>query len=110
MLLRRLVGRAGAGLPVGSVVIRSTRRGAPYSHTAVGVSARLEPGALGAGGGPGSRAGGRRLLPLGAGGLHPGATRFAASSCSAPHNPARRAANFPPRAPVVRRRPHFRPL
>src|SRR5690348_2412830 len=96
MLLRRLLRRAADGVPLGSVVIRSTRGGTPYPHTAAGVAARLEPGAGGAGGGRGSRTGGRRLLRGGAGGLHPGATRSAASAHRAAPDEAGRAGHWGP--------------
>src|SRR6266568_3816104 len=84
MLLCRLLRRAAYCVPLGSVVIRSTRGGPPYPHTTAGVGARLKPGAGGAGGGLGSRVGGRRLLRGVAGGLHLGETR--------PSAPARRGA------------------
>src|SRR5258708_27818224 len=96
MLLRRLLRRAAYCVALGSVVIRSTRGGAPYPHTAVGVGARLEPGAGGAGGGLGSRAGGPRPLPLRAGGLHPGGTRSSSSAPPPPQAQPRWAGDFPP--------------
>src|SRR5258708_28487541 len=96
MLLRRLLRRAAYCVALGSMVIRSTRRDAPYPHTAVGVGARLEPGAGGAGGGLGSRAGGRRLLRCGAGGLHPGTTRSSASARRAAQDETGWASNFCP--------------
>src|SRR5260221_13446093 len=80
MLLRRLLRRAADCVRLRSVVIRSTRGSASYAHPAAGVSARGDTGALGTGGGLASRASGRRLLRRGAGGLHPGATRSAASA------------------------------
>ena len=58
MLLRWMLRRAAYCVPLGSVVIRSTRGGAPYPHTTAGVDARLEPGVGGAGGGRGSRTSG----------------------------------------------------
>src|SRR5260221_3457345 len=96
MLLRRLLRRAAYCVALGSMVIRSTRRGAPYPHTAVGVGARLEPGAGGAGGGLGSRAGGRRLLRFGACGLQPWTTRASASARRAPQDQTWWACHFCP--------------
>src|SRR5260221_6745023 len=96
MLLRRLLRRAAYCVGLGSMVIRSMRRGAPYPDTAVGVGARLEPGAGFAGGGHGSRAGGRRLLRCGAGGVHPGTTRSSASARRAAQDEAGWAGNIRP--------------
>jgi hypothetical protein len=94
MLLCRMLRRAAYCVPLGSVVIRSTRGGPPYPHTTAGIGARLKPWAGGAGGGRGSRAGGRRLLRGGAGGLHPGATRSSASARRGAPDEAGRAGNF----------------
>jgi len=80
MLLRWLLWRAADCVPVGSLVIRSTRGGASYSNTTAGVGARGDTGALSAGGSGGSWTGGRGLLHWRAGGLYPGATRSAAST------------------------------
>src|SRR5260370_39805951 len=74
MLLRRLLRRTADGVTLGRVVIRSTRGGAPYPYSTAGVDARGDTGALGTGGGPRSRGGGRRLLRCRAHGLYPGAT------------------------------------
>src|SRR6266705_502541 len=89
MLLRWLLRRAAYCVPLGSVVIRSTRGGTPYPHTAAGVGARLEPGAGSAGGRLGSLAGRRRFLRWGVCGLHPGATRSSASARRAAQDEAR---------------------
>src|SRR5579859_8046005 len=111
MLLRRLLRRAADCVPLGRVVIRSTRGGTPYPHTIAGVGARLEPGAGGAGGGPGSRTGWRRLLRCGAGGLHPGATRPAASARRAAQDEVGWAGHRGPGSARARRsRPSARPV
>src|SRR5207244_5167054 len=85
MLLRRLLRRAADSVPLGRMVIRSTRGGAPDPHPA----ARLKPGAGGAGGGLASRAVGRSLLRWGAGGLYPGETRYSPSARRTPQDEAR---------------------
>src|SRR5947207_2463032 len=103
MLLRWLLWRAAYCVPLGRVVLRSTRGGTSYPHTTAGVGTRLEPGAPGAGGSGGSRTGGRSLLYWGAGGLHPGATRSAASARRAAQDEAGWAGNFSPGSACARR-------
>ncbi len=107
MLLCRLLRRAAYCVPLGSVVLRSTRGGPPYPHTTAGVGARLKPGTGGAGCRPGSRAGGRRLLRGVAGGLHPGATRPSASARRSAPDEAGRAGNFSNGSACAHRRRHI---
>src|SRR6266702_6303012 len=103
MLLRWLLWRAADCVPLWSLVIRSTRGGASYPHTTAGVGARGDTGAHSTGGSGGSRTGGRRLLHWGAGGLHPGATRSAASARRATQDEAGWAGNFSPGSACARR-------
>src|SRR5690242_12063291 len=107
MLLRRLLWRAADCVPLGSVVIRSTRRGASYPHTTAGVGARLEPRDLGTGGSGGSRTDGWSFLHWRVGGLHPGATRSAASARRAAQDEAGWAGNFRSGSARARRSRHL---
>ena len=103
MLLRRLLRWAAHCVALGRMVIRSTRGGAPYPHPAVGVGARGDTGAGGAGSGLASRAGGRRLLRCRVGGLYPGATGYFASTHRAAQDEAGWAGNFRPGGICARR-------
>src|SRR5262252_41160 len=78
MLLRRVLLWAANCVSLGSVVIRSTRGSAPYSHTTAGVGACGDTGTRSAGGGLESWAGWRRLLSWGTCDLYPWTTRNSA--------------------------------